>query len=367
MKTTRRREQGFVFIYFILLSLVLLTGVGAFYGFGYADLRASMRTEWMNQAFYVAEAGIDQKLFELVTGSTANITGTLDFAGGGNYQGNYTVFYGQVGPCANGVGLCAINPDTLAEVPVTQYVQGDEVIFSTGTITINGILSAQKTVRITIRRDPILNPDAAVSINGVASTSGSITVDGREHDRNGNLTGRPGTFGISTSGSTFNQGGSSKVGGNGIPPARPADPATIQLNAPRLPNTPEALLGLSEGALDRYKTNQPPASPFSGVVYLTTSWQQANLDGSSGVLIVHNGSGSAVLKNVSGTFKGLIVTDDIVHINSRAKLIGALFGLKSEGVTLGNGNAEVLYSPEIITNLPLAHYTLTTWEDSQND
>ena len=83
--------------------------------------------------------------------------------------------------------------------------------------------------------------------------------------------------------------------------------------------------------------------------------------------MVHDGEGEAKLKNVSGTFKGVIISDDIEHINSNAKLIGALFGLKSEGVTLGNGNAEVLFSPEILAGLPLANYKVTSWEDSQND
>lgn len=362
-----KKEGGFVLIYFLLLILVLLMGVGSFYAFGFADLRASTRTGWMSQALYVAEAGVDRKLSELVTGSTANVIGTLDFDALGTYQGAYDVFYGEVGPCQNQTGSCAINPDTGAERRVTQYATGDNVIFSTGTISQNGVQLAQKIVRMTVRRDPLFDPDGAVSINGVSSTAGSITVDGREHDRNGNLTGGAGTFGISTSGSRFSQGGSSKIGGNGLAPARPAPPGTIQLNAPLLPNTPEALLGLSAGALDRFKTDTPPTAPFNGVVYLTRSWTSANLDRSSGILIVHDAEGDAELKNVSGTFKGVIISDDIEHINSNAKLIGALFGLKSEGVTLGNGNAQVLFSPQILAGLPLANYKVTSWEDSQND
>lgn len=370
------KETGFVLISFFLIALVLLVGVGAFYAFGYADIRASMRNAWQHQALYVAEAGLDRKIFELVSGNSANITGGggFRFFNQGNYLGLYDVFYGVVrnnqgpGSCPSG-NICAVNPNdgSARNLSQYQYANGDEIVISTGTVTTSGLQDAQKELRATLRRTSLMNPRAAVTISGVTSTTGNVTVDGRDHDINGNLTGQPGVFGISTSSNQFSQTGNSQVGGNGIAPTRPADPNTYELNGPAVAQTPEVVLGLAEGALDAFKTSTPPQGSFSGIVYLTTSWNQADLNGSSGVLIVHNSTGDAALKNVSGTFKGLIITDDMIHINSNAKLIGALVGLKSDGVTLGNGNADVLYSSQTIAGLPLAHFTVTSWEDRQND
>ena len=364
MKT---KEQGFIFIAFTLFAVLLLIGVGGLFAFSFSDYRASLRSEGMMQALYVAEAGIDQKLVELMQGSTANISGTLNLDTGGNYQGRYDVFYGVVATNASTGTKSIVNPANGAQMAVSEYANGDEVVVSTGTVTISGVQQAQRIIRASVQHAGIVNPRAAVAISGVASTNGAVTVDGREHDANGNLTGAPGKYGISTSSGTFNQSGTSKVGGNGIAPAKPANPATYELNAPPLPNTPEELLQVSAGSLDQFKTSTPPQTPFNGIVYLTTSWDGVNLNGSSGVLITHNATGDALLKNIHGVFKGLIVTDDIVHINGDAELIGAVYGLKTGGVTLGNGSGEVKYSSAILSTLPLSRYTVTSWEDSHND
>ena len=361
-------EKGFVFITFFLFVVILLIGTGAFYGLTLADYRASVRNEWMMQALYVAEAGIDAKLVELTQAKTTNLTGTLNFLGGSSNQGRYDVFYGVVANDVSLGGKAAVNPSTNERVGVpSSYAVGDEVIISTGTVNIYGAEQARRVLRASVQHSPIVNPRAAVSVSGVASTNGAVTVDGREHDANGNLTGTPGTYGISTSSSTFNQGGNSKVGGNGIAPSNPANPVTYELNAPPLPDTPEKILGVSDGALDSYKTSTPPSAPFNGIVYLTSSWNGVNLDGSSGILIAHNANGDAFLKDIHGQFKGLIITDDIIHINGDAQLIGAVFGLKTGGVTLGNGSGEVDFSSAILSSLPLVRYQVTSWEDTRND
>lgn len=367
-----RNEKGVILISFLILALLLLVSVGAFYGFGYADIRASMRNEWLNQALYMAEAGVDQKLYELGSGNTSNISKIFNFYNQPNHQGAYSVFYGIMATCQDFGSpykdeVTPVNPNTGAcHEPVNQFALGDNLIFSTGTLTVSGVQQAQKEVWVSVRPVSLINPQAAVTISGVTTTTGGITVDGREHDKDGNLTGESGVFGISTPSTTFTQQGNSRVGGNGIAPKKPANPNSYEVNGPAVPNTPEAVLGLNPGALDSYKTNVPPIGPFNGVVYLTTSWTSADLDGSSGVLIVHNAAGNAALKNVHGTFKGLIVTDDIININSGAKLIGAVVGMKSDGVTVGNGNADILYSYQVISSLPLANYTVTSWQDNQN-
>ncbi len=365
MKTPK--QDGIILISFILLILVLAIGVGAFYAFAFSNYNAALRNTWMTQAVYAAEAGVDQKLTELMSRNTANTTGVLNIDTGGNFQERYDVFYGVVQQDPGTGAKAAVNPNTGAQLPVTEYALGDEVIISTGSVILNGVQRMQKTLRVSVQQSAAVNATAAVAISGVASTNGAITVDGREHDAGGNLTGNPGIFGISTSSNTFNQGGNSKVGGNGIAPANPANPVTYELNAPPLPDTPEKILGVGDGSLDQFKTTVPPSTPFNGVVYLTSSWDGVNLDGSSGILVCHNSAGDAFLKNIHGVFKGVIITDDIIHINGDSKIIGAVFGMKTGGVTLGNGSGEVDFSTQILSSLPLVRYSVTSWEDAGND
>lgn len=336
MKT---RNEGIILISLFLLTTVLFTGTGSLCTLALTDFRASMRMNYLHQAFYLAEAAIDQKLVELTTGNKNDLAGGLSAPG---CAGTYFVDY-QLDP-----------------------MTGDEILVATGTVNAGG-QNFSRTLRVTVQQAPPFAANAAVAISGIASTNGNVTVDGRDHDADGNLTGAPGVFGIATSSPTFIQGGSSQVGGNGIAPAQPADPTTYQINSPPLPPTPEAVLGVSDGALDAYKTSTPPSSPFSGIVYLTANWEGVNLDGSSGILICHTPAGDAYLKNVHGMFKGLIITDDIIHINGDAEIRGAVLGLKTGGVTLGNGAGEVKFSSQLLANLPLVKYTVTSWQDASND
>jgi hypothetical protein len=91
-------------------------------------------------------------------------------------------------------------------------------------------------------------------------------------------------------------------------------------------------------------------------------------------LIVHNGAKNAIMKNLnSGTFTGLMIVDDPVHIHTQ--IIGALVGLTrtpSEGNCIGNGSGSVIYSREAIgaamsmipgsTGQPSAKTVVAWWE-----
>jgi hypothetical protein len=94
--------------------------------------------------------------------------------------------------------------------------------------------------------------------------------------------------------------------------------------------------------------------PLSGVTYVELAsgdiWQSMDFGNSSGVLIVHNSSTNAAIKNLnSGTFKGLIVADDIEKIH--IQIIGAVIALGSSpsGNCIGNGSGEILYSSAALT------------------
>ena len=227
-----------------------------------------------------------------------------------------------------------------------------------------------RTVTAVIATIPPPGAKAAITSEGDISFSGNITVDGRNYDASGNLTGDPGTYGASAGG-TVTQSGSSDIGGNGFAPVSPANPAAIEENAAgNTYLTPEELLGVAVGSLDSYKTSTPPATPFNGIVYFTgDSWIAPDFgddsNPSTGILIVHNATSNALLKNIHGTFKGLIIADDLVHINGNALVLGAVIAKTSTGTT-GDGSAVVKYSSEILESLPAGNVTLLSWEDQQN-
>lgn len=213
---------------------------------------------------------------------------------------------------------------------------------------------------------------AAVSTNNNIKTLGTLVIDGREHDENGNLITGEGTLGVWTTG-TLNQSGSSHIGGNSsgtdYPPSRPGDSEVIKTNQSwpgGYPNSPDKVMGGSakgfpEGQLksvaqsgingSQYVTN--PSSlvyPLKGVTYVENSgtWNSANING-SGILIVHNSSSNSVIKTPSGTFKGLVIADDIDKVHG--KIIGALVGITpnpASGNCIGNGTGDILYSCKTI-------------------
>lgn len=59
--------------------------------------------------------------------------------------------------------------------------------------------------------------------------------------------------------------------------------------------------------------------------------------------------------HVKGTFKGVLVGDEITKMNGNGRLIGAVFAYNNEGTTIshiGNGTFDVLFSSEVLGDLP---------------
>lgn len=219
---------------------------------------------------------------------------------------------------------------------------------------------------------------AAVCTNNPIEASGNMDIDGRNHRLDGTLVPSSGTYGIWTT-KTFVRTGAADIGGTSVtridyspsktPPA--AIIATGQTYPGGYPSSPDSILGgpavgYPEGKLkqiaqsrvngSQYTTN--PASltyPLRGVTYVElpsgSSWISCNIEG-SGILVVHNPSVDAIMREVnSGTFRGIIVVDDIQHVQTT--IIGALIGLSplpSAGNCIGNGVGEILYSSEAIQN-----------------
>jgi hypothetical protein len=199
-----------------------------------------------------------------------------------------------------------------------------------------------------------------------------LVVDGRDHDDLGNLINSLGMTGIYSTGSVSQKGQSligGTVNGSDYAPAKPANSGVIEASqtwSGTYPTTPDEVMGGSssnfpDGTLKSFAESGKSGSqyatspngltfPLSGVTYVELpangSWNNINLSG-SGILIVHNTSGSAVISGISsGTFKGMIITDDISSVDGT--IIGGIFTLNSGGSTLGNGAGSILYSSKAI-------------------
>ncbi len=241
-------------------------------------------------------------------------------------------------------------------------------------------ITSSATVYAQITSNGFIPPTVkgAISTNNPVSTGGTLIVDGRDHDLNGNLlAGSTGTLGIWST-NTLSQTGSSEIGGtasgtNYAPydPAHAGTTSASQTYPGGYPNNPDSLLGgvakgFSAGTLksialsgiggSQYATNPNTLNhPFKGVTYVElpsgTAWISSNIDG-TGILIIHNSSTNAIIKNENlGTFKGLIIADDIIHIHTT--IIGAVIGLSphpSEGNSIGNGSGGIFYSQQAITD-----------------
>jgi hypothetical protein len=219
-----------------------------------------------------------------------------------------------------------------------------------------------------------------MTLNADANVNGSATFDARDHDINGNLIAGSGVPAVWTTGSAFTVvSGAANVGGTdaGIDyaPTNPGNPAVIKLNqvyAGGFPQTPDAVFGgfdstFTEGTLkaiaqsgyagSQYATDPNKLKyPLTGVTYVelpTTTpkneWSSASIRG-EGILVVHNSSGNAILKNSDDKFTGIIIADDVVHLHG--ELIGGLIALKNalSGNVIGNGSANLKFSRQAIVS-----------------
>jgi len=233
-------------------------------------------------------------------------------------------------------------------------------------ITAGGSSGERADTVIALAIVPTVPPgvQGGITANSLVKTLGNLVIDGRNHDLNGNLISGQGTMGVSTT-QTFDQGGSSTGGGTsaGVDymPSKPANSAIVEENAVYVfPSNPDDVFGYAAGTLKamaqsganggQYVTNPSNLTfPLSGVTYVELSnggmWQSMDLGESSGVLVVHNSWTNAAIKNLnSGTFKGLIIADDIEKIHMT--IIGAVLSLTTSpsGNCIGNGSGAILYS-----------------------
>lgn len=381
MEKNRNNEKGLVLVTIIMLvSILLLIGFSSVMSAG-TDLKIATNFRSSTQAFYLAEAGIERTLAYLNTVTDIDdvlATGTL-FGGSQSLgAGTYTV-------------VVTNNADSGS---ATHDTDGKVIATSTGAAAGGG-----KRVVEAVFFKPSTNPPgirAAVTANYNVGTLGTMIVDGRDHDIDGNpIGGSTSLYGVS-SGGVITEGGNSKIGGKALdgtlvdptksgsfgPPATGWAAACEQNATWEKPLSPDAALGWPEGTLkrlaqtgaggSRYTTDPLTLTlPLSGVTYVElppgNTWQAIDLGNSSGILVVHNSSLSAQMLNVnSGTFKGILIVDDLVHVHN--DIIGAVINLTTNpsfGNCIGNGNGRVLYSKVAVGNAlnAVAQWIVVSWRD----
>lgn len=233
-----------------------------------------------------------------------------------------------------------INKDMLGGS--VNYILNDTLINSSPKIKITVVANyrGSKSKNILVA-SPILEGvippgiNAALTSNSNVSATGYLIVDGRDHDLSGNVLSNNGNFGVWSTGS-LNRDNFAQVGGynnENYPPSINPDSNIIKQNQylpSGFPDSPDKIMGgdtegFSEGTLlslaqsgsngSQYVNDPAELNyPLEGVTYIElapgTQWDYANIEG-TGILIVHNSSENSLISNLTGTFKGIVIADDV--------------------------------------------------------
>lgn len=351
-------QKGMVMVVVLMVTTLLMVMIGHGLLMSRLELKKTVNLKQNVQALYFAEMAAHYA------------TVALAFTSAGVIVADTTSILG-----AHSTGQVVITPDG-----------GDPdlaTIDSTATY-----FSSKEHVRIGVKRTFPVFPGirGALTTNGPTLTNGTINIDGRDHTIDGDLIPNSGGPGLVT-GDRYNQDGDSTVGGTfdgtDYDLSSPADPNVVQEGVEGLGLTPDAVVGLYEGTLknisksgvagSQYVTD--PAElvwPLSGITYIELPtddpwWIVAGdtiFDGGTGIVVVHNPETGAIVKNMNqGTFKGLIIADDIVHIHM--EIIGAVVSLTPDpslGNSIGNGTGNILFSTAALSGFDFAiQVTQISW------
>lgn len=378
-------ERGIVLVAAVLILSVLLLLAGAAVIYSAINLKSSGKYRSGEQASRIAEAGIERT--KMLMRETPIDTLLLGIDGAANTSDDGVPSFGAAVNFSQGT----------YSVVVTDNDDGDGDPFhdSDGMINVTSTGTAADGTRRIIRA-VLLKPNPQTtnirgSINARASFAvlGNMVIDGRDHDLNGIWTG-PGKLGVSTTAS-FDTGGNASVGGSTaadppvtIAPAKSGYETVVEENATWTPpTTPDAVFQLPEGTLksmaqkgggSQYVTNPSLLTfPLGGVTYVELpaggEWNGSGMGGGSGILIVHNTSTNAMLKNVTdGTFRGVLIADDLSQVKNI--IIGSVTNLTAspaDGSVLANGSGKILYSSTAVSSaLTLFSDTIQviSWKES---
>jgi hypothetical protein len=237
-------------------------------------------------------------------------------------------------------------PDEHREV-VTAYVYGDTIPHA-----VQAVLSTPHNV----------------------SQTGAFELDGRDHDRSGNH--KPGSKGTKavwterdcehTVGTRFHGEGDDGEDhddvdvdttlverGKTYPGGYPRTPDSIMTTCGHtFPEGTLKLVAKSHSGGSQYVTDPGLLTfPLKGVTYVDLpaggTWNVANVTG-SGLLIVHNSTRDACMKDANGgPFTGLVICDEIQHIN--ATIVGAVISCgDDDNDNTASGSGQLLFSRDAI-------------------
>ena len=390
----RTRSQGSAY-FLVMMCLVALAALAVtVLGETYSRSLSSEISLRSARAYCIAESGIWTALAELTGGvdpdddDLGTVSNVLD---GGSFR-----------------------------VTAVENAPGDYTLTSVGTYS-----SLRRAIEVVTQRRRSLfeyRGRAAITCKGPVLFNGNMAVDGRDRTTNGVLTGDPGVLGVSGKGSVTRQG-SAGIGGNGVQPnttsnvfealhswadgldndgdgttdEEPYDGIdndgddSVDEDVNSYPNGPDAALKLPPGTLKSvamlqgmyfsaevdfiaFLAGNGGEVPGGVVIYLEMNeWGIADFGGAMNstpsILVIHNNSSTALIRNVKGRFKGLVLADQVDKVNNLAEILGAVmtFSTATSGSIFGNGSGSVLYSSEVLTSLPtnelVRDFVLRSWRE----
>jgi hypothetical protein len=362
-------EEGLsLVVILVLICLLAIIGTMAMQKAS-VDVKTSGNYKNSTQVLYLAEAGIEKARAELTT-KTVNqaLAGADGKTGTGFDADNGILSFG--GSVSFGKGTYGVTVTDNNDGDNNQWadVDGIFMVRSMGSMP-DG---SKRTIEVILQKSSNTGTNfrGAIMSRGPIAINGGIDIDGRNYDTSGTIVSpADGVLAVSSR-ATFDMSGSSQVGGTSgsgtnypLSNSSSTELAVTEENATSWgnPATPEEVMGMPAGALkvisqsgingSQYTTNPSTLTfPLSGVTYVELPsggiWQAIDFKSSTGILVVHNSSTNAVLKNSNqGTFKGIMIIDDYVHIHD--DILGAIVTLTpngSEGNVIGNGSGSVRFS-----------------------
>jgi hypothetical protein len=386
----RKSEKGSAMIVALVVTLVVAGLSGSYLGLSVYRQGSTFREVDRERALYAAEAALAQSMHEL------------------NTNRDYDASGGLMGTVA---ALTAIPGYSTAVSVDTTGLTGDQkrltAICTFGPVnkrvdrSVEVIVDTNKSLVTTLGMAAIISRDPI-------DFSGNINVDGRDWDINGSAVVGAGVDGV-VSGGNITVGGSAGIGGNGVAPPDAGAAAgstdanhdwaadgldndregTVDQPGETYPSDPDQALGLPNGtlmtaakAMGTYYTTQAAYSlaiTLNGgkalggkVIYCDFTPSPPfelglGLNADPSILVVHNSTSNAIVKNLHGDFKGLLMADKIEHINAGTNIVGMVQAWGQFGNLFGNGSSNVLFSSAVLANLPQVqttpYYAVRAWRE----
>ncbi len=386
----RTGERGAILVLTLITAVLIAGFTYAFLVVSRAEIQGAKSDVKHEKALQAAEAGIDDALDRLNHGDTPAVERSP--AGGGI---GYRVDAEDKGSTADGNRMFLLT--SRAQVPggdrtVEVIVENQSLaVRERSAITTNGPVGLAGNV-IVDGRDydasgfGVIGPGVfGVSSSQFVTSSGSAEVGGNGHAPMPNATAVDDVFMQSVQyGNTVDDDADGAVDEEAFDGNDNDGDTRVDEDLAPFRSTPDSLFGTPEGTLKRvaqgrgtyFETESAfadylaqnggeipggqvivldyPATSMSGPV-----WTPANfgpeMNEEPSILVFHSEFSNALMKDFQGRFKGFILTDNVTHVNGEARILGGvyLFGQSEIGNEYGSGNADILYSSAVLTNLPL--------------